>query len=283
MNGILLINKEKGMTSHDVVNKLRKILKTKKIGHCGTLDPMASGLLVCLVGQATKISPYLVLASKRYDATFRLGMATTTQDLEGEVVTVKEYQDDVSFNQLHQTLYNFIGYQQQTPSIYSAIKVNGKKLYEYARNNEEVAIPIRDILIEEIMLKNIKDNDIQIEVLCSSGTYIRTLCFDIAAQLNYPGVLVALERLKVGHFDIKDSYSLADVNNNNYELLDISKGLIDFDIVELKTDDLDDIKNGKSLNVNCERDFIVRINDEDVALYHKSINNTAKIIRGLWS
>jgi tRNA pseudouridine55 synthase len=282
VNGILLVNKEKGMTSHDVINKLRKILNTKKIGHCGTLDPMAEGLLVCLVGYATKINPYLNSATKVYDATFRLGVATTTQDLEGEVIETKEYQDDLTFDKLHQTIFSFIGPQKQTPSIYSAIKVNGKKLYEYARNNEEVIIPSRDILVEKIELRGIKDNDINIIVQCSSGTYIRTLCFDIAKKLNYPGVLTKLIRLNVDNFSLEDAYTLEEISKGNYHLLDISKGLNNFDVVELDNLLLKDIKNGKPLLINQERPFIIRINNENIALYDKSNDGYAKILRGLW-
>ncbi|MEG0364760.1 MAG: tRNA pseudouridine(55) synthase TruB, partial [Erysipelotrichales bacterium] len=202
MNGIILVNKEAGMTSHDVIFKLRKILKTKKIGHCGTLDPLAKGVLVCLVNNATKLSNFLVLDSKEYTATFKLGEATTTQDLAGEVVETKEYQNEYSKEDILKVLEQYKGKQMQTPSIYSAIKVNGKKLYEYARANQEVEIPTREINIYDIKLIDFENDLITINVKCSSGTYIRSLCYDIANTLNYPGVLTNLVREQSGSFKI---------------------------------------------------------------------------------
>jgi tRNA pseudouridine55 synthase len=282
MNGILLVNKPIGMTSHDVIAKLRKIFNTKKIGHCGTLDPNASGLLICLIGNATKISNYLNIENKRYLATFKLGLSTTTQDLDGDIVSEKPFLNDISIKDIQLTLFKFLGKLKQQPSIYSDIKVNGKKLYDYARNNEEVIIPIRDIIIEEISLVNVDNDLISINVLCSSGTYIRTLCFDIANELGYPGVLTKLERISTAHFSLDEAYTLDDISNNNYELLDISAGLSDFDIVELDNSYLNDVKNGKPLKIEHGNKFILKIDNENIALYNASENGIAKMIRGLW-
>lgn len=283
MNGVLIVNKPVNMTSHDVIFKLRKILKTKKIGHCGTLDPLASGVLVCLVGKATKLSNFLVMDTKEYYATFKLGIATTTQDLEGEVVAEKKYQFNLDETIIKQTLEKFLGEQMQTPSIYSAIKVNGKKLYEYARNNEEVEIPKRLIDVFQIELISFVDDLISIRVLCSSGTYIRSLCFDIAAALGYPGVLTKLVRSQSGNISLAESYNLEEIENNEFELLSIEDALLNypFYVVESETE-LVDIKNGKQIKGEFEEEFVVKYQDEIIAIYHPSNLGQAKMKRGLW-
>lgn len=282
MNGIIIVNKEKGMTSHDVVSKLRRILKTKKVGHAGTLDPMASGVLVCLINQATKLSNFLVTEKKEYIATFKLGEATTTQDLEGDIIDQKEYQNDVSYEQLVTTLYSFLGKSIQTPSIYSAIKVKGKKLYEYARNNEEVEIPSREIIIYEMELLSFEKNIIKLRVKCSSGTYIRTLCYDIANKLNYPGVLIDLQRTEVGKFTLADSYLLDEIALGEYKVIDLPDAF-DYPIKELTTQQYQDVRNGKTLEIDIETYFFVSYRDEIVALYQPSVNGVAKMQRGLWN
>jgi len=282
MNGIILINKEKGMSSHDVVARLRKILKTKKIGHCGTLDPMATGVLVCLIGTATKLSNYLVLDSKEYQATFQLGIATTTQDLEGEVVVEKPYNHEYVKEDILRVLEDFKGKQVQVPSIYSAIKVNGKKLYEYARNNEEVEIPEREIDIMKLALISLEDSYISIDVACSSGTYIRTLCFDIAKKLGYPGVLTSLNRTKSGFFELKDSQTLADIEAGKYQLISIKDALKNYQQININEEMYNDVRNGKPLQLDCDEQFIVLYDDEVQAIYDKSDNGIAKMLRGLW-
>lgn len=283
MNGIILVNKEKNMSSHDVISKLRRIYHTKKIGHCGTLDPSATGVLVCLVNQATKIANNIVLDTKEYYATFRLGQATTTQDLEGDVVIEKPYQNDLSRKDIIHVLESFIGVQKQQPSIYSAIKVDGKKLYEYARNNETVAIPIREIEIFDIELVDIVNDLITIKVNCSSGTYIRTLCYDIAQKLGYPGVLVALHRSRSGIFKDQETYTLAQISENKGDLITIKDALPLFERVILNNEQINDVKNGKALAIEQENDFIVLDqNEQEIALYHRSEGGIAKMMRGLW-
>lgn len=282
MDGIILVNKEANMSSHDVIYKLRKILKTKKIGHCGTLDPLATGVLVCLVNKATKLSNFLVLDSKEYIATFKLGLATTSQDLDGEVVETKEYLNDVSQEQLLATLQSFEGYQQQTPSIYSAIKVNGKKLYEYARQKIEVEIPSREIFVEKITLLEFKDDLITIKVNCSSGSYIRTLCFDIAKKLNYPGVVIQLQRTKSGNFKLEDAASLNDIQTGDYRLISMEEALIDYPSYEIDADILKDVMNGKVLKRESNQEFIVKYEGKVVAIYQQSSEGISKIKRGLY-
>ncbi|MEG0569654.1 MAG: tRNA pseudouridine(55) synthase TruB [Erysipelotrichales bacterium] len=283
MNGIILVNKEAGMTSHDVIFKLRKILKTKKIGHCGTLDPLAKGVLVCLVNNATKLSNFLVLDSKEYTATFKLGEATTTQDLAGEVVETKEYQNEYSKEDILKVLEQYKGKQMQTPSIYSAIKVNGKKLYEYARANQEVEIPTREINIYDIKLIDFENDLITINVKCSSGTYIRSLCYDIANTLNYPGVLTNLVREQSGSFKIEDAYTLDQIRNEEYQLIGIKEAMDDYQQVILDDDKIKDVKNGKQLEIDIDNRFIVLDKEGNViAIYERSIDGKAKVIRGLW-
>ena len=212
MDGILLINKEKNMTSHDVVNKVRRVFQTKKVGHCGTLDPDATGVLVLCVGKATKALQFLTSEEKQYIATLTLGTSTDTYDASGVVLEEKEF---TGVTNVKEVLNSFIGKQKQVPPIYSAIKVNGKKLYEYARNNQEVHIEPRDIEILDIELLEIKDNTIQFKVDCSKGTYIRSLCVDIAKKLGYPGHMSDLIRSRSGAFKLEDCYTLEQLENKD--------------------------------------------------------------------
>lgn len=184
MDGVLIINKPKGFTSHDVVNVLRKVLNTRKIGHTGTLDPNATGVLPILVGTATKISKYLVEHDKTYIATIKLGEKTDTGDSEGNVIEKNQNIPKLSYEQLEEVLKTFIGKQKQIPPIYSAIKVNGKKAYEYARHGQAVELEPRDIEIYSINLLNLEEHEITFEVSCSKGTYIRVLCEDIAIKIR---------------------------------------------------------------------------------------------------
>ena len=205
MNGILLIHKPSGMTSHDVVNRIRRILHTKKVGHCGTLDPDATGVLVLCIGKATKALQFLMSEEKEYITTLSLGTATDTYDASGTVIESREY-DGVE--NVVEVLQSFVGNQKQIPPIYSAIKVKGKKLYEYARNHEEVKIEPRDIIIHEIELLQQDENEITLRVRCSKGTYIRSLCVDIAKKLGYPGHMSKLIRSQSGHFRLEDCSTL---------------------------------------------------------------------------
>lgn len=226
MNGILIVNKPKQYTSHDVVAKVKKICK-EKVGHTGTLDPMATGVLPLLLGQGTKLSKYLINHDKTYIATIQLGQKTDTLDSEGNIIEEKSV-DKSTWDKarIQQTLETLEGKQVQTPPMYSAIKVNGKKLYEYARKGQEVEIPTRKITIYSIELKQIKKekNIIIFDVYCSKGTYIRTLCEDIAKKLNTIGYMQNLLRIQVGEFNIKDSITLRMENKTDLE--NIEKNII---------------------------------------------------------
>ena len=197
MDGILVVNKPENYTSHDIVYRVKKVLN-EKIGHTGTLDPLATGVLPLLVGKGTKISKYLIHHDKVYEAEIKLGVKTDTLDREGKVLE-ERYVNRVEESQVSDTLAKFIGKQKQIPPIYSAIKLNGKKLYEYAREGKTVDIPEREIEIYDIKLRfiNEKENIIGITVYSSKGTYIRTLCQDIATKLGTIGYMYSLNRIKV--------------------------------------------------------------------------------------
>ena len=187
MDGVVIINKPKGMTSQNVVSKVKRILNEKKVGHAGTLDPNATGVLPILVGKATKISKYLIEHDKSYEAIIKLGEKSSTGDIEGDIVEKKEIKLDKYTSEDIQNILNmFLGKTKQIPPMYSAIKVNGKKLYEYAREGKEIELKERDIEIFNIQLKNVdyENQEISYIVDCSKGTYIRTLCEDIAKKLN---------------------------------------------------------------------------------------------------
>ena len=216
MDGIILINKEKGCTSHDVVNKVKHIFN-EKVGHTGTLDPNATGLLPILVGKGTKLSAYLINHDKEYEVTLKLGIKTDTADSEGKVIDEQNVDNSMMQSEkIVKVLDSFIGKQMQTPPIYSAIKINGKKLYEYARKNIEVEIEPRQIEIFSIQLDEINEDEkiICFTVKCSKGTYVRSLCEDIAERLGTIGYMKELNRVKVGIFDIKNSIKIEELDNN---------------------------------------------------------------------
>ncbi len=185
MNGVIVVNKPKGITSNDVVQKVRKIMGIKQVGHCGTLDPLATGVLPILIGQGTKISKYLVEHDKTYIATIQFGEKTETGDGEGKIIESSKV-PDLDETRINKVLESFIGKQKQIPPIYSAIKKNGKKLYEYARSGKIVEIEPREIEIFDIKLCsfNKEKKEITYEVSCSKGTYIRSLCEDISKALG---------------------------------------------------------------------------------------------------
>ena len=256
MNGIIIINKEKEYTSNDVVRIVKKLLK-EKVGHLGTLDPNATGVLPLLIGDATKISKYLINHDKEYEATLKFGEKRETADIEGKVVEIKNVStEQLKKENIEKVLKTFIGIQNQIPPIYSAIKVNGKKLYEYARKGQEVKINPRKIEIYDINLKSINEKEKQIvfNVKCSKGTYIRSLCEDIAEKLNTVGYMKDLSRISVGEFNIKDSITIKElennINNKNYSILKDIENILEFPKTSIKNQDLNKYLNGVSININ---------------------------------
>lgn len=217
MDGIIVINKEKDYTSHDVVAKLKKKLNISKVGHTGTLDPNATGVLPILIGKGTKFSKYLINHDKTYKAQIELGKKTDTADVEGNVIEEKPVDTEYIKQNLVQVLESFVGKQEQVPPMYSAIKKNGKKLYEYARKGEKIEVEPRKIEIYKIELVEYNEKNIDFIVSCSKGTYIRSLCEDIAEKLNTVGYMKNLERLQVGEFNIEKSVLVDDVNTENIE------------------------------------------------------------------
>lgn len=217
MDGIIVINKEKDYTSHDVVAKLKKKLNISKVGHTGTLDPNATGVLPILIGKGTKFSKYLINHDKTYKAKIELGKKTDTADVEGNVIEEKPVDTEYIKQNLVQVLESFVGKQEQVPPMYSAIKKNGKKLYEYARKGEKIEVEPRKIEIYKIELVEYNEKNIDFIVSCSKGTYIRSLCEDIAEKLNTVGYMKNLERLQVGEFSIEKSVLIDDVNTENIE------------------------------------------------------------------
>ena len=227
MEGVLIINKPKDFSSHDVVNVLRKELNTKKVGHTGTLDPKATGVLPILIGNATKISKYLVEHDKTYSVVMELGTRTDTLDSEGKILETRKV-ETLDEEKIKEVLSSFLGKQKQIPPMYSAIKINGKKAYEYARNGQVVEITPREIEIYEMKFKKYFDNQISFIVKCSKGTYIRTLCQDIAKRLGTIAYMKELQRTDVDIFNIKDAISIDDIKN---KMEDVKEAIISIEEV----------------------------------------------------
>ena len=216
MDGILVVNKEKGCTSHDVVYKVKKLFGTK-VGHTGTLDPNATGVLPILIGKGTELSQFLINHDKKYVATIQLGVKTDSGDVEGKVIEEKKVDLSILNNEnVENVLKGLTGKQKQVPPMYSAIKVNGKKLYEYARSGKTVDIPAREIEIYDLKLLDIDKDNKQIiyEIYCSKGTYVRTVCENIAENLGTVGYMRELQRTMVGDFKIEDSITVQELQDN---------------------------------------------------------------------
>lgn len=276
MNGILPIYKEAGMTSHDVVAKLRRILHIKKIGHSGTLDPDATGVLLVLVGKATKLLPYLEDTDKEYVATLQLGIRTKSDDISGEVLEEQAINPIANFNAI---LQSFVGKQQQLPPMVSSVRVNGKKLYEYARNNEVVERPLRDVEFYE--LEVLDEQSLQFRVACSSGTYIRSLCVDIAAKSGNLGCMKSLVRTKVGRFSLAECVTLAQVEAGNVPLFPIKKAMAHYPFVDDAP--IADVVQGKKITIQSDDDEVVIVDGDDVlAIYRRDHDDIFRCVRGLW-
>lgn len=272
INGLIVINKPTNMTSRDVVNVLCKKLNTKSIGHIGTLDPLATGVLVCLIGKYTKLTNIMMNHDKEYIASFKLGVLTDTLDITGSIINEEPYQLDES--KIKEVLNSFIGTYNQEVPIYSAVKINGKKLYEYARNNEQVKLPKREVTIYSLDLLSIEDNIITIKTKVSKGTYMRSLIRDIGLKLNTNATMTALNRTKLGNFNIDDANNL---DTNNYNILSL-KDFLDLDIINLNEEDYFKVKNGQILNIKTENYILFKYHDQDIALYQKYNNQIRPLI-----
>jgi tRNA pseudouridine55 synthase len=270
MNGIILIDKQAGMTSRDVVDKVGKLLRTKQIGHTGTLDPMATGVLALCIGKATKISELITNYDKEYIATVTLGIETDTLDTEGKIINEVD-NVEVSRKQVEEVLNGFLGTSIQEVPVYSAIKVKGKKLYEYARSNIEVELPKREINIYSIsLLGDIEkdQNKVEFTFRChvSKGTYIRSLIRDIGYKLGYPACMSSLRRIKQGSFIIDDCYKLEDIENNNYELLKTDEVLSDIEKVIVSYEIEQKIIHGAVIDKEFKSNISMMVNQDGVLL-----------------
>ncbi|ULG72926.1 tRNA pseudouridine(55) synthase TruB [Macrococcus brunensis] len=275
MDGILAINKPRGMTSHDVVFKLRKILKTKKVGHTGTLDPAVDGVLPICVGRATRVSDYMMDSGKTYIAEVTLGSQTTTEDQTGETISVEPISPNAfSIEDMDAVLQSLVGPLVQTPPMYSAVKVNGRKLYEYAREGKVIERPSRTVqiyAIKRLSQPRFQDDKVifDIEVACGKGTYIRTLATQIAERLSTVGHMSKLTRTSSGGFQLEESLTLEELaamplDHVQAHLLPLERGLKDLPHLEVSADLKDRILNGQKL-----KQFSTPLTEETVLTYQQ--------------
>lgn len=253
MDGIIIVNKPKGITSFDVIRKLKKILRTKKIGHTGTLDPLASGVMLVCVGKSTKLAQDLEAKDKVYIADFDIGYATDTYDTEGKKIT--ENHIEVSKENLIEATKKFLGSIKQVPPMYSAIKMDGKKLYDLARKGIEVERSERDVKIEYINILNFGENKAQIQTKVSKGCYIRSLIYDIGKDLGTYATMTELLRTAVGDYSLEQAYTLEEIENlitkNNFEFLKTVEEIFNYPIYKLNSEkEFTLFKNGNTVKIN---------------------------------
>ena len=276
MNGVVLVNKYKGVTSRDVVNELTHVFNTKKIGHTGTLDPIASGVLVCTIGKYTKLNDVLTSKYKEYIATMELGYLTDTLDNTG---TVLSKSDDIpNEDRIREVILSYKKKYMQEVPIYSSVKVNGRKLYEYARNNEPVELPIKEVDIKEIEILSINDREIVFKTLVSKGTYIRSLIRDIGEELGCHASMTDLIRTKQGKFNIEDTYTIDEIKEGNYKVLDI-EDVLDIDVVDTSDSLYKLVSNGVKIEYKSDKDFILfKYKNDNIAIYQKNDDKYAMFI-----
>ena len=282
MEGIILVNKPKGISSFDVIRKLKKILKTKKIGHTGTLDPLATGLMLICIGKATKLASDLEAKNKVYLADFEIGYATDTYDIEGK--RIAENLIDVSKDNLELSLKKFIGDIKQVPPMYSAIKIDGNKLYHLARKGIEIERPERDVTIEYINLLDFKDNKAKIETKVSKGCYIRSLIYDIGLDLGTYATMTELQRINVGEYSLTNSYTLEQMEemaqNNDFSFLNSVEDVFSYEKYNLETEkELTLFKNGNTVKIKDSlenKKYRVYYQDEFLGLANIENNNLLK-------
>ena len=214
-SGVLIVNKHTGVTSHDIVGKIRRLYNTRRVGHTGTLDPDASGVLVILIGRAAKAAEYLVSDTKKYRATLRLGLTTDTEDASGNILT--ESKDIPNADAVMSVCRDFVGEIEQIPPMYSALKKDGQKLCDLARRGITVEREARKVTVFELKCEQINETDYALDVFCSSGTYIRTLCADIGTTLGCGGIMATLERTYAGGFSIDDAVSISELEQTSEE------------------------------------------------------------------
>lgn len=265
INGVILVNKPKGITSRDVVDKVQKLLNTKA-GHTGTLDPLARGVLVVCLGKATKLTDILTSTEKEYLAEVILGYETDTLDVEGK--KTKEKKVNITKEKLKKSLNKFIKtYRQEVPK-YSAVKVKGKKLYEYARNDEEIVLPKKQVTIFDISLLDFENNKFRFYTKVSKGTYIRSLIRDICHDLKTFGTMSNLARISQGKFQIKDTFTLEDIEKGNYKIIPI-KDVVDIPVVKVKKEIKQKIINGQKLDYDYDKVLFTDYKNNELAIYKR--------------
>lgn len=279
MNGIIVINKDKNYTSRDVVNIVSKKLKTKKVGHTGTLDPMATGVLVVCVNEGTKLVDLLSAHTKEYIAEVTLGISTDTLDITGDIL--KEEDVIIDEHVIIDALNNFPKKYMQEVPIYSAVKVNGKKLYEYAREGNSVVLPKKEVSIYNLELVNnikYKNNKtiFKIKCLVSKGTYIRSLIKDISNSLNTIGTMSDLVRIKNGTFDIKDSFTIQEFENGNYHFISLEEAIKNIQKKEVDDILLKKISNGCKINNIYDTNLLAFTKNNKVIAIYESDGNYLK-------
>lgn len=288
LDGVIPIKKPTGMTSHDVVARMRKILRTKKIGHTGTLDPDVTGVLPICVGKATRIAEYITDLPKVYQGQVTIGVSTTTEDFSGEIIDKTDVKD-LTIDKIKEVFEFFLGEIEQIPPMYSSVKVNGKKLYELARQGKEIDREPRKVFIYNIFITNVNLSlqypTIDFEVKCSKGTYIRTLCVDIGKKLGYPAHMSSLVRTQSGIFSLENSFTLEEVEQHFIEestneiITTMAESLPQFSTVQLSDVEIENrVFNGQTIKLDTllEYDGIIKITNTQnqlVALYEKKAND----------
>ncbi len=273
-SGVIVVNKEKGITSHDVVDRLRNIFGIKKIGHTGTLDPLAEGVLIVCIGEATKIVELLTSYDKEYVAGVKLGIKTDTYDIEGQVIDTKEVSDCLKIEEVLNSFKKT--YFQEVP-IYSAIKVNGKKLYEYARNNEKVDLPKKEVTVKEIELLDSNKDSFTFRAIVTKGCYIRSLINDIGNELDTYATMSSLIRTKQGNVSIEDSYTISDIENNNFKLYKIEE-ILDYPVINVNNELEKLISNGVKIDNKWNViDKVIFKNDSKLLGIYEIDNNKLKV------
>lgn len=266
IDGILFVNKPKDMTSRDVVNRVSKIYHTKKVGHTGTLDPLATGVLILCLGKYTKLAQELTSEEKEYVVVMKLGYLTDTLDVTGTILKEKKVQ--VSQERICSVFQNFPKEYWQTVPLYSAVKINGKKLYEYARKNEEVELPKRKVQIKNLEILKIEKDTITFKTTVSKGTYIRSLIKDLASEMQEYGVMQELTRTKQGNFYLEDCYDLEDISENTP--LKKLEDIFSYPRVQITEEIKKRIQNGNVLYLEIDAPRVLLMDQENaVAIYEK--------------
>ena len=247
--GLVVVDKAAGMTSHDVVARVRRLAGTRKVGHAGTLDPMATGVLVLGLNRATRLLGHLMLTEKAYDATILLGATTTTDDAEGET-TATAATDGLTDDAIREALTAFVGEIDQVPTAVSAIKVDGKRAYQRVRDGEEVELKARRVTVHELTVTDIRGAEVDISVRCSSGTYIRAIARDVGAALGVGGHLTALRRTAVGRFDLAQAHTLEELGDELRLVPIADAARATFPGVDLDEDRAADVRVGRPLDLD---------------------------------